>query len=70
MSVLCFVLFGIASIIPSKDTMYMMAYGYLGEKAGRAVIENADVQEVTADLLKLIKVKVKEQIAETEKKAK
>lgn len=70
MSVLCFVLFGIASLIPSKDTMYMMAYGYLGEKAGRAVLENEDVREVTSDLLKLVKIKVKEQIVESEKKTK
>lgn len=67
MAALGFVFSGLSTLIPTKDTMYMMAYGYLGEKAGRAVLENEDVREVTSDLLKLVKAKVKEQIAETEK---
>ena len=56
----------VASIVPTKDTMYMMAYGYLGEKAGTAIVQNQEVQEITTDLLKLVKVKVKEQIKAAE----
>ncbi len=56
----------VAAIIPTKDTMYMMAYGYLGEKAGTVIVQTPEVQEITADLLKLVKVKVKEQIKAVE----
>lgn len=58
--------FFIASIIPSEKTGYMMVAAYATQK----VAESSTAQEMSSDILRIVKAKVKEYADDSENKSK